>query len=569
VETEQPLYFRPVKRPKQKTVIPETLGAVFLAAASLLLKLRNLGHEALTFWDESFHALVARNLLLHPLKPTLIEHPFLAYEPRSWINNHVWLHKPILPLWQIAISYAALGVSTFALRLPSALLSTGAVVLTWLIGRELLDRASGLIGAALLAFSPAIMLLVHGYLFADHVDIALLFWTEAAVYLLVRALRTDSAWFAAGAGVAQGLAFLSKTYPALIVTGLAVVAWLLTRSGPAEGRRLSGRRLLILVLATAATIAPWTAYAWMNYPVEFLHENAYIFSHLSTGIDSWAAPWDRLVFDYSLLLYHAFYTSVLVAALVLLPKAVRERDLALLLLYAWGVGVLIPHLFAVSKTPSATLIGVPPFLLLFGRFVVRAWRGEAGPLAAWVAVAGMTLIFRPEITGWGQGYPDPPLFAGVMRERLWILWPVMGGVAAAAAVMASRKRTAGANLRSLALTFTVAVSLWLGFLQVREAWEVTEENRDTPTFAEVAAFARTLPPNAVMLFDESARWGDHQLAEFLSYRTSYGFEGGAWKGMAREVRSKGGVPYVVSPSPLPLPAVFRSDRDNRTVYRVP
>jgi len=74
------------------------LGLVLLA--TFLLKLRHLDHTALTLWDEVFHAVVAQNLLKHPLKPTLIDVPYLPYQKIKWDDNHVWLHKPTLPLWQ-------------------------------------------------------------------------------------------------------------------------------------------------------------------------------------------------------------------------------------------------------------------------------------------------------------------------------------------------------------------------------------------------------------------------------------------------------------------------------------
>ena len=155
-----------------------TLGVVasLVLLAAFLLQLRNLDHTALTNWDEVFHAIVAQNLLKHPLEPTLVDVPYLPYDATKWTENHVWLHKPILPLWQIALSFAALGVDAFALRLPSTLLSMGAAWLTYLIGKRLLDRRAAFIAASLQAVSPFLMRLVHGYQFADHIDVALLFY---------------------------------------------------------------------------------------------------------------------------------------------------------------------------------------------------------------------------------------------------------------------------------------------------------------------------------------------------------------------------------------------------------
>ena len=89
--------------PLRKHWKPLLLGGLLLL--SFLLKLNHLGHQRLRGVDECCHALVAKNLLKHPLKPILIETPYLLYAETAWGENHVWLHKPILPLWQITLSY--------------------------------------------------------------------------------------------------------------------------------------------------------------------------------------------------------------------------------------------------------------------------------------------------------------------------------------------------------------------------------------------------------------------------------------------------------------------------------
>ena len=202
--------------------------------SSGLLKVQHLGHPSLHSPDECCHALVAKNLLKHPLKPTLIDTPYLPTFAFDWGANHIWLHKPILGLWQIAGSYWLFGVSTWALRFPSVILSTLAVWLTYLIGKELLSRQAGFIAATIQAFSPFLMRLIHGYQFSDAVDVSLLFWTEFAIYFLVQALRREKWRDICLAGFGQGCAFLSKSYLALIVTGLIVTAWVAPALGMAK-----------------------------------------------------------------------------------------------------------------------------------------------------------------------------------------------------------------------------------------------------------------------------------------------------------------------------------------------
>jgi 4-amino-4-deoxy-L-arabinose transferase len=46
----------------------------------------------LNLWDERFHALVAKNLLSHPLRPTLYDDPVVNMAYNHWDNAIIWLH---------------------------------------------------------------------------------------------------------------------------------------------------------------------------------------------------------------------------------------------------------------------------------------------------------------------------------------------------------------------------------------------------------------------------------------------------------------------------------------------
>jgi len=543
-----------------------------ILAASLVLNTHRIGHAGLHYFDESFHAIVARNLLKHPTIPTLIDVPYLPYDRTEWGENHVWLHKPILPLWTIAGSFAVLGVNTTALRLPSALLATAAVGLTYRIGRRLFDRPTALVAAGLQAGNPAIVRLVQGYLFSDHVDVALLFWVEVGVYFLVRADRSGSWPDVLAVGVAQGMAYLSKSYLAALLTGLAATAWLLPRVIPAspDDSRLRGRHLLGLVAATLATVAPWMIHCARSFPVEFAHEHAYVFHHLKGGIEGWGGPWDRLFFDYLIVLHHAWYPALIVAGLALLGTALGGRSVPLLWLYAWLFGVLAPHAIASTKTPSATLIALPAGFLLMGQLMTRGWRGEPGALAAWVGVAVAGVLRPASIGRFGKGYPDPPVFGGVMRQATWVLEHLaIAATIGAVVYLAVRSidgpgpsRSRARGLRLLALAASLAI---VGRVAVA-AWAVTEGSENQPFVAELAGFARgRLPAKAVLLFEGEDR-GEHQLAMFLLDRTCYQLRGRPADEVARQVRAAGGVPFVVTANPVSWPRRFAGTLDPRALY---
>jgi 4-amino-4-deoxy-L-arabinose transferase-like glycosyltransferase len=544
---------------------------VLILAGSFALKLHHLDHAALKPLDEVFHAIVARNFLKHPLTPTLVDRPYLAYDSDDWLNNHIWLHKPPMAMWQIAVSFGLLGMNTLALRLPSAILSTFAVWLTYLIGVRLLDRTAALIAAALQAFNPVILMLVQGYVFSDHVDISLLFWTELSIYFLVRCLAIDQKrrWlFPIFCGIAQGLAFLSKSFPALIVTGLALVAWYFYRP------RFGARSFLSVLVSTLATLLPWMLWTAIRFPHEFHHENLEILHHLSQNVENWAAPWDQMVFNYWISIFHVYYIAILAAAVVFVLRAwqARNRDLALIL--AWALGVAAPNLLATSKPMTATLIGWPAAWLMLGYVISLALRGDRLALGTWLASMLLALFFlnRDSIPRGGENWGQiPTAFAAVMRQHLWVLWYVL--IALACGVVANRLAFSRKALRSFQ-TIAVASGVLLALVWWRGdhprgygivAFEVTQIDTENPNFTKLGEFAARLPDNSAILVDEQFRF-ENKLVEFAADRSCYSATEQNWSQRAQELEQAGALPYLLTPVSPPLPVVFVDLDPHRTLY---
>src|SRR5262245_61813028 len=151
--------------------------------------------------------------MAHPLRPTLYEAPLLPYDYREWASNHVWLHKPPLSLWLMALSMAAFGVSEWTVRLPSVLLSTAALYATYLLGRKWKGHDVGLIAAFLQSVNALLVLLAAGWWPTDHVDTAVISLVGLAVAAVA---ASGSARAFALLGVGSGLAVLSKSLPGLL-----------------------------------------------------------------------------------------------------------------------------------------------------------------------------------------------------------------------------------------------------------------------------------------------------------------------------------------------------------------
>ena len=71
---------------KHKTILIKVILICILISTGVLV-FRNLGHSKIHFWDEAFHAIVARNLTKHPIKFTLYDQPWLKYDYKGWGEN--------------------------------------------------------------------------------------------------------------------------------------------------------------------------------------------------------------------------------------------------------------------------------------------------------------------------------------------------------------------------------------------------------------------------------------------------------------------------------------------------
>ena len=337
-------------------------------SATTILKFRNVGHKYIHFWDEMYHALVARNMMKHLLKPTLFENPYLPYDYRGWWQgNHVWLHKPPYAMWQIATSYRLLGVNTFALRLPSVIMSCLSVFITYLIGLELHSKKAGFVAATLQALNPLIMLLIHGYMFSDHINIALIFWVELSCYLLIRGVKTGKVKYYIWSGVGQGFGYLSKSYLCLVAFGIACAIYILSRIGFLKSYRenLKIKSILIQITFSILTVAPWIIFCLVRYTKEFIFENRMILAHLNTEVEIWERAWDFHLFQYMPTHYPHLFLLIFTSFFFLLYFAFRDRELCDWYVISWILVVIIPLSISTSKVPAGTDIAIPALVLCF------------------------------------------------------------------------------------------------------------------------------------------------------------------------------------------------------------
>jgi 4-amino-4-deoxy-L-arabinose transferase-like glycosyltransferase len=191
----------------------ESFLIVLLMALCLTLFFFHLG--ARPFWDpdEGKHATTSKDMVLNGdwITPTFNGEPF--YD------------KPILYNWLAALSFLVLGFTEFAARLPAAVLGSGCVIITYLLGKRMFNPAVGFLSAVILATSGEVIVLSRAVVH----DISLVFFVTLALYLFYLAYKDNRhkkrnlVFFYA----ASGLAVLAKgpvglALPAMII-GLYLV----------------------------------------------------------------------------------------------------------------------------------------------------------------------------------------------------------------------------------------------------------------------------------------------------------------------------------------------------------
>ena len=254
------------------------IALFLLVSANLLMSgTYSLMQPFLHMWDEQFHALVAKNLMHHPLKPTLIDHPNIGYSYKQWVGNHVWLHKQPWFLWQIALAFKVFGVSEFTLRIPSMLMFSGLLLLVYRMGIILKDKRTGFYAAFLMAGSRFLFRLVTGAQATDHNDVAFVFYVTASLWAWMEFQNSRKNHWIYLIGLFSGIAILNKWLPGLLVYS----GWFFTIVFSKE-QRFNLKYYLEMLKSFAVTVLtalPWQLYILWRFPRESRYEYSFNSTH--------------------------------------------------------------------------------------------------------------------------------------------------------------------------------------------------------------------------------------------------------------------------------------------------
>ncbi|MEZ4915998.1 MAG: glycosyltransferase family 39 protein [Chitinophagales bacterium] len=276
---------------------------LLLILAGITLRIYTSNDKYLHKWDERYHALVAKNMMEEPFVPKLYKNPVLNYDYKNWTGNHIWVHKQPFPLWSIALSFKLFGVNELALRLPSIILTSIAIFLTFYIGSFFFNKRVGIIAAFFYAVNGLIIEMSAGRIATDHPDVFFLFFIELAVFFSVLYIKKQKTIFNILVGLSIGIAILCKWLPALIVLPI----WaLLMLQNKASYKKIALNFILIVSVATIIFM-PWQIYIHNAFPLEAKWESAYNMKHILEVLDEQGGSLffflEKITINYGALIY--------------------------------------------------------------------------------------------------------------------------------------------------------------------------------------------------------------------------------------------------------------------------
>ena len=174
---------------------------VFSLATDLFPHLSN-NHDEGVYLQQA-EMLLAGRVNLYPPVPEAVRPWFFAED-----GGRLYPKYTPVP----AATFAAARALTGEFRVALAAVAAGNAALCYAVTAEAFDRRTGVVAAVALVGAP--LFLLTSSVFLSYAPASLLNWAFALAY--VRAVRRESRRYAAGAGVAIGLAFFARPYTAVL-----------------------------------------------------------------------------------------------------------------------------------------------------------------------------------------------------------------------------------------------------------------------------------------------------------------------------------------------------------------
>ncbi len=389
-------------------------------------------------------------------------------------NGEIYTQKPPLFFWAINLAASATGaLDETAVRLPSALGAIATVLLTFAMGRRLLDESGAWIAA--LAVGANLKVLWQGRF--GQIDMFLTALVAAAMLCFLVGLLDRRPGFYWLFFLFAGLATLTKGPVGFLPPLLSVVVFLLVSSRRDELRRLRvGRGVLLW----AGVVALWLLSAAAVAGREYLYELVFT-QNLTRFLGAGGAaittghlrPWYHYLttipvdfLPWSLLLPAAFWVGW--------REGARRKDVGFTFAVCWVVTTVLFLSLSSGKRSVYLLPIFPGLALLVAHWIGlarRTWPRHrlAVSLPLWLlgalsALAAVAVFSLPRFSSTRVPPEVEEIGPAVAVVAAWLA--ALAVAAAAAALLIARHRELAA-VRTLAATMAVLGPIGLGWIAPR------------------------------------------------------------------------------------------------------
>ncbi len=401
----------------------ERIGLLFLWLAALVVRLFVAKLDPfLHTWDEKFHALVARNMMDHPLQPMLRVNPIGPYNKFEWCCNHIWLHKQPLFLWQMAVSMKLFGVSEMTARYPSIVMGSLMVVMVYSMAKDMLvDKPAAFFAAIMFCFCNYHQELISGYNGTDHNDVATGCYVLASIWAYQLYLKQKSLKFVLMIGLFAGCAVLNKWLLGLVVFS----GWGVNIVLAAKGKKVVKEMLhFALALAVACVVfVPWQLYILHTYPEEAQYVYGFNSRHITEQLEGHAGS----IFYYigQLPVYFGWVALPLLACglFTLLKRTLTKLADNKMLVMWFTVSLLVVLFFSLvvkTKWPPYVFVVAPfGFICIAACWQPIAQRLKTSNALVIVMVAACLSVFRPLQLAMAHSPADPYRMAKISNTVVY------------------------------------------------------------------------------------------------------------------------------------------------------
>lgn len=285
--------------------------------------------------------------------------------PWAYGEPSLWIGKPPLYFWLMALAYQVFGVNNFSTRFWSPVFGVLSCVVVFYFGKRLYNRSTGFL--AVLVLSTFFTF----FSFARHamLDVPFIFFMLTSIFFFVVYERQgENAKYILLSGVFFGLALLTKQTTALLIPLIIAPYLVLTRKSI---KSLFTKQFALFMVVGILIISPWLVYMILQYGFRFW----YVFLLYNNVMRS-ISPLEGHVGD-SLFYFNYLITRENILWVAILPlavgfslfKAFRKPNNRDVLFLIWMIVVLVVFTVAQTKLFWYILPAFPAFAILIADFL--------------------------------------------------------------------------------------------------------------------------------------------------------------------------------------------------------